>query len=51
MHSGLAYLSLRPYTNAEWDELTHIHLTSDDDWDTSVFDHAYDEDDDTWYDA
>jgi hypothetical protein len=36
--SGFTYISMHPYTNAEWDTLLHIIVTSDLDWDPTVFD-------------
>ena len=47
---GLPYIKMRPYTDAEWDALPHVILTSDMDWDPSVLDHTLD-DDEHWYDA
>jgi hypothetical protein len=47
---GLPYISLRPYTNDEWDQLLHVILTLDLDWDPTVLDHTLD-DDEHWYDA
>ena len=48
---GLPYVSLRPYTDTEWETLPHIIWTRDSDWDPSIFDHEFDEDGDEWYDA
>ena len=36
--NGLPYIPLRPYTDAEWDTLPHIIVTSDLDWDPTVLD-------------
>lgn len=47
---GLPYISLRPYTDEEWDQLPHIILTSDLDWNPTALDHTID-DDNRWYDA
>ena len=47
---GLPYIKMRPYTDAEWDDLPHVILTSDMDWDPSILDHTID-DDEHWYDA
>jgi hypothetical protein len=47
---GLAYATLRPYTDDEWNTLPHIILTGDVDWDPCILDHQMDENDD-WYDA
>ena len=43
--AGLPYMSLRPYTDDEWDTLPHVILTSDMDWDPTVLDHTLDDDD------
>jgi len=48
---GLPYVSLRPYTDEEWETLPHVIWTRDQDWDPSVFDHEFDEDGEEWYDA
>ena len=49
---GLPYVSLRPYTDTEWETLPHVIWTQDSDWDPSIFDHEFfDEDGDEWYDA
>ena len=48
---GLPYVSLRPYTDTEWETLPHVIWTRDSDWDPSIFDHEFDEDGDEWYDA
>src|SRR5687767_8429187 len=48
--SDLAYLTMQPYTDKEWDTLPHVIMTADDDWYPSVLDHAID-DDDQWFDA
>ena len=48
--SGLPYMTMRPYTDNEWDNLPHLVLTSDTDWDPSVLDNTID-DDETWFDA
>jgi hypothetical protein len=41
---GLARLSIRPYTDHEWDNLPHVILTSELEWDPSVLDHDFKED-------
>ena len=48
--AGLPYMSLRPYTDDEWEDLPHIVLTNDSDWDPSVLDNTIDNDE-TWFDA
>ena len=39
IQSGLLYMSIRPYTDTEWDSLPQVILTADIDWDPSVIDH------------
>jgi hypothetical protein len=41
---GLAQLSIRPYTDHEWDNLLHVILTSEVECDPSVLDHDFKED-------
>jgi hypothetical protein len=41
---GLAHLSIRPYTDHEWDNLPHVIHTSELEWDPSVLDHDFKED-------
>jgi hypothetical protein len=48
--SGLARLSLRPFTGEEWKSYPHVFLTSEMEWDPSIMDHEFDEDD-QWFDA
>ena len=36
--NGLPYLSIRPFTDREWETLPHIVLTSDVEWDPSILD-------------
>jgi hypothetical protein len=50
IQSGLPYVSMRPYTDAEWEQLPHLILASDEEWCPSVLDNDID-DDDEWYDA
>ena len=47
---GLPFISMRPFTNAEWDTLPHMHLVDPHQWDPSVLDYDATEGDD-WYDA
>ena len=47
---GLPYVSIRPFTDEEWDTLPHVVWTSDMEWDPSVLDCDL-EDQDQWYDA
>ena len=48
--NGLAYLDIRPYTDAEFIELPHVHLTHDGSWDPTVLDNDANEKN-VWYDA
>ena len=48
---GLPYVSLRPYTDIEWETLPHVIWTRDSDWDPTIFDHEFDEGGEEWYDA
>jgi hypothetical protein len=50
IRDGLPYLGMRPYTDAEYDSLRHVILTSDVDWDPRVLDFDIDDNND-WYDA
>ena len=47
---GLPYISIRPYTDKEWETLPHVIWTSDEEWDPTVLDHTI-KDDEEWYDA
>ena len=52
VRSGLIYMDMRPYTDAEFDgpnQLPHVILTSDQDWEPSSIDHEYDCD--CWFEA
>ena len=48
--NGLPYITMRPYTDDEWDSLPHVIWTSDNDWDPCVLDHTVDLNE-HWYDA
>lgn len=37
---ALPYIHIRPFTDAEWDTVPHVVLTSDADWDPSILDHS-----------
>ena len=50
IRNGLPYITMRPYTDKEWDDLPHVLLTSDSEWDPRVLDHDLDEDE-QWFDA
>ena len=43
VRAGLPYLSICPYTDKEWENLPHVTLTADADWDPSVLDHEMEE--------
>ena len=42
MHHGLMYADVRPVQDNEWEQLPHVHLTADADWDPSIYDHGVD---------
>ena len=44
MRQGLMYIDIRPVRESEWESLPHCHLTSDQPWDPSIFDHEVDPD-------
>jgi hypothetical protein len=44
IHNGLTCLNIRPYTDQEIDTLPHIILTSELEWDPSVLDHVFKQD-------
>ena len=46
--SGLAYVPIRPYTDDEWESLSHVIWTLDIEWGPSVLDHALSSNSD-WY--
>ena len=48
--NALPRMNLRPYTDKEWEELPHVILTSEEEWDPSKLDLDVDKDED-WYDA
>ena len=41
IRNGLAYLDMRPFTDAERDKHPHVIMTSDVDWDPSVLDNDF----------
>ena len=50
IRSGLPYMSIRPYTDSEWENLPHVILTADTDWDPTVIDWEL-EDGEEWLNA
>ena len=48
--NGLARLKLRPYDDNEWDQLPHIFLTSQNEWDPTSLDNDM-ADTEEWHDA
>jgi hypothetical protein len=48
--SGIPYITMRPYTDDEWDSLPHVIFTSPEPWRPNVLDHDLD-DDENWFDA
>jgi hypothetical protein len=47
---GLPYITMRPFTDEEFEELPHVLWTSEDDWDPASLDSAI-SDDPNWYEA
>jgi len=47
---GLPRMTIHPFTDQEWEDLPHVILTSELDWDPRQLDIAL-EDDDQWFDA
>ena len=45
LKNGLPFLDIRPYTDEEFDQLPHVVLTSDAEWDPRVLDYAHKDDD------
>jgi hypothetical protein len=44
VQDGLTHLNIRPYTDQEFETLPHVILTSELEWDPSVLDHEFKED-------
>lgn len=51
IEQGLARLSIRPFSDHDWDTLPHVIMCHDLEWNPSVLDHTYDLDNDTWFDT
>jgi hypothetical protein len=47
---GLPYITMRPYTDEEFEELPHVLWTSEDDWDPTSLDSVI-SDDPNWYEV
>jgi hypothetical protein len=47
---GLPYITMRPFTDEEFEELPHVLWTSEDDWDPTSLDSVI-SDDPNWYEA
>jgi hypothetical protein len=47
---GLPYITMRPFTDQEFEELPHVLWTSEDDWDPTSLDSVI-SDDPNWYEA
>ena len=45
IQARLPYMTICPYTAKEWDNLPHVILTADTDWDPSVIDHELEDGD------
>src|SRR5687768_3205790 len=50
IRNGLPFMTIRPYTDAEWKRLPQVILTADVDWDPSILD-CKQEDNEEWYNA
>ena len=50
IRGGLPYITMRPYTDKEWDELPHVVWTSAQTWDPSVLDFDL-EHQENWFDS
>ena len=48
MGQGLMHADVHPIRDEEWDQLPHVHLTTDNEWDPSIYDHELVED---WKDS
>jgi len=46
----LPYLDMQPFTDKEWDELPHVTITHEADWDPEVLDNELSDDQD-WFDS
>ena len=42
MYHGLMHADVQPVQDDEWDQLPHVHLTADMEWDPSTYDHGVD---------
>ena len=51
MKSGLVRMAIFPFTDREWDDLTHVCLTDEQTWDPLVLDYEHNLEGDAWYDA
>ena len=47
---GLPYMTIRPYTDTEWETLPHVIMTADTDWNPSILD-CEQEDNEEWFNA
>jgi len=47
---GLPYMTIRPYTDLEWETLPQVIMTADVDWDPSILD-CEQEDNEEWFNA
>jgi hypothetical protein len=50
IRNGLPYITMRPYTDKERDDLPHVIFTPDSEWDPTVLDHDLD-DNEQWFDV
>lgn len=50
IRQGLPYMTIRPFTDAEWEQLPQVILTADIDWNPSILD-CEQEDNEEWFNA
>ena len=50
IRNGLPFMTIRPYTDMEWERLPQVILTADIDWDPSILD-CEQEDNEDWFNA
>ena len=50
IRSGLPYMTIHLSTDTEWDNMPHVILTADTDWDLTVIDHDL-ENGEEWFDV
>jgi len=50
IRQGLPYLDMQPFTDKEWDELPHVTIMHEADWDPKVLDNELSDEQD-WFDS